>query len=547
MNATTPEPIRPTVLAPTVLAIGGSDCAGMAGIQADGRAIVALGAHPATVVTAVTAQNSRTVLGVNPVPDEVLEQQLQACLALDPAAIKIGLLATADQVRICARFIRQRRADSTTPVVLDPVLASSSGQSLVEPEVEAALRDELLSLCTLVTPNRDEAARLSGLPLAHLEDVADVVARLRAASDSAVLLKGGHWEGATSSDFLASGKQQFWLASPRQSTANRRGTGCTLASAIAAALALGYSLADAVIIGKMAVNQGLRQSYAPSGQGADPQSAPDVAQQGPLRPTHFPDTGTDLPVLSEAPLATVERPAFPDCGNAPLGLYPVVDRAAWLETLLPAGVTTVQLRVKDLEGEALREEIRRAIAIAERQGARLFINDHWQLAIELGAYGVHLGQEDLDDADVDAIRSAGLRLGISTHCHYEVASAVRWRPSYLACGPVYATATKDMPWIPHGPAGFAYWRRVLADYPLVAIGGIHRDRLEAVQATGPDGIAMITAITHAPDPAATAAEFMALMATATDDVGQDTGRATGRPTVSMDSQAQRQPVARSRS
>ena len=124
---------------------------------------------------------------------------------------------------------------------------------------------------------------------------------------------------------------------------------------------------------------------------------------------------------------------------------------------------------------------------------------------------MHLGQEDLDTADIAEIRAAGLRLGTSTHCHYEVARAHALKPSYMACGPVYETTTKDMPWVPHGLEGLKYWQQVL-EYPLVAIGGINRERIAGVAATGVSGVAMITAITLADDPEQTAQDFMRLIA-----------------------------------
>jgi len=185
----------------------------------------------------------------------------------------------------------------------------------------------------------------------------------------------------------------------------------------------------------------------------------------------------------------------------------VVDSADWLARLLPLGVTTAQLRVKELQGEALEQEVARAIELGREHNCRLFINDHWQLAIEHGAYGVHLGQEDIGTADIAAIHAAGLRLGTSTHCHYEVARAHALKPSYVACGPVYETTTKDMPWVPHDIAGLQYWLRVL-DYPLVAIGGINAERIAGVAATGVSGVAMITAITLADDPEQTTRDFL---------------------------------------
>lgn len=481
---------------PVVLAIGGSDSAGLAGIQADQRAIAALGGHPATAVTAVTAQNSAAVAAVEPVSPDVLQRQIEACRALSPRAVKIGLLATEAQVRACAEAIKH--LDDPVAVVLDPVLYSSSGHPLAGAGVAGAIRDLLLPLATLVTPNRAEVAVLTGCDPGEPSNLPQVAARL--AQPAAVYLKGGHWSGAFSSDYFRNGARCFWLSSPRLATRHQRGTGCTLAAAAATALALGHDLADAAVIAKMTVNQGLRQGYGWE------------AQAGTLAVSGFPDDGHDLPLLTNGLPGAVAPGPFPPCCPPSLGLYPVVNRAAWLETLLPAGVTTIQLRVKDLEDEALREEIHAAIAIAQRHRARLFINDHWRLALELGAYGVHLGQEDLAEADLDAIRAAGLRLGISTHCHYEVARAAALRPSYLACGPIYPTTSKIMPWVPHDLAGLHYWRRVLRAHPLVAIGGIDDRRLTAVHATGVDGIAMISAITRAPDPAATAYRFATLLA-----------------------------------
>ncbi|QIB67590.1 thiamine phosphate synthase [Kineobactrum salinum] len=460
----------------------------MAGIQMDQRVIQAFGCHAGTVISANTAQHGRAVLSINPVAGQGFAEQLQACTSLAPAAVKIGLLVTVEQVRLCADFLRRIQV----PAVLDPVLASSSGSALVSAEVRASLCRELLPLCTVVTPNRPEAELLGGQAIHCSADVAPAAAGLRASGVAAVVLKGGHGPAPDCRDYCLLPGQAFWLASERQAAANQRGTGCAFASAAASALALGYGLADALVIAKMALNQGLRQGYAVHDQ------------PGPVHVHCFPDDGRDLPTLLPEHAAEVASPPFPPCGPGPLGLYPVVDSSAWLATLLPLGINTIQLRLKDKPAAVLDEEIQRAVALARRWGARLFINDHWPLALQHGAYGVHLGQQDLGSADLDAIRRGGLRLGISTHCHYEVARAHYYRPSYMACGPVYPTDSKSMPWQPHGLAGLAYWRRTLAAYPLVAIGGIDRDRLPGVAATGVDGIAMISAITKADRPTAAA-------------------------------------------
>ncbi|WP_175857614.1 thiamine phosphate synthase [Burkholderia anthina] len=201
-----------------------------------------------------------------------------------------------------------------------------------------------------------------------------------------------------------------------------------------------------------------------------------------------------------AGLAAAPEPAFPPCPPQ-LGLYPVVPDAEWVERVLDCGARTVQLRVKDANPEALRREIVRAVAAGRRYpDARVFINDHWQIAVEEGAYGVHLGQEDLETADLAAIARAGLRLGLSSHGYYEMLRALHERPSYLALGPVYATATKAVAAPPQGLARIARYARFAgARAPLVAIGGVGLDALPDVLATGVGSVAVVSAVTGAID------------------------------------------------
>ncbi|EPC7254386.1 thiamine phosphate synthase [Cronobacter sakazakii] len=182
-----------------------------------------------------------------------------------------------------------------------------------------------------------------------------------------------------------------------------------------------------------------------------------------------------------------------------LGLYPVVDSVEWVTRLLDAGVRTLQLRIKDKTDAEVETDIAAAIALGQRYHARLFINDYWRLAIKHQAYGVHLGQEDLQTADLDAIRNAGLRLGVSTHDDMEIDVALAVRPSYIALGHVFPTQTKQMPSAPQGLAQLAAHVKRLGDYPTVAIGGISLERAPAVLETGVGSIAVVSAITQAPD------------------------------------------------
>ena len=195
-------------------------------------------------------------------------------------------------------------------------------------------------------------------------------------------------------------------------------------------------------------------------------------------------------------------PNFARLLNPTPGIYPIVDSAAELEPLMAAGAEIIQLRIKsDSLTPAIEQEIRRAVSIASHYPrSQLFINDYWQTAIECGAYGVHLGQEDLLCADLGAIARAGLRLGVSSHAFWEVARAATLCPSYIACGPVFPTRAKAMPWIPQGVDNLRYWSALLP-FPVIGIGGINADNLKEIAATGCGSASVIAAITNSPQPA----------------------------------------------
>jgi len=184
---------------------------------------------------------------------------------------------------------------------------------------------------------------------------------------------------------------------------------------------------------------------------------------------------------------------------ARLGLYPVVDSLLWIERLLQAGVSTLQLRVKDQTESQVEDSIATAIALGKQYNARLFINDYWQLAVKHQAYGVHLGQEDLDLADLATIQQAGLRLGVSTHDDQELVRALAIQPSYIALGHIFPTQTKIMPSAPQGLDELQRHISQLQGYSTVAIGGISIDRVPAVLATGVGSVAVVSAITQAAD------------------------------------------------
>jgi thiamine-phosphate pyrophosphorylase len=188
--------------------------------------------------------------------------------------------------------------------------------------------------------------------------------------------------------------------------------------------------------------------------------------------------------------------------------YLIVDAAHWLKRLLPCGVKLVQLRVKDKSEEEISREIGEAKRLCAQHGAQLIVNDYWQAAIDAGCDYIHLGQEDLADADLDAIRRAGVKLGISTHTHAELEVALQADPDYVALGPIYPTILKAMRFAPQGLETIGEWKRRIGALPLVAIGGITLERAPGVLQAGADSIAVVTDVLRNPDPEARARAFV---------------------------------------
>lgn len=609
-----------------VWTIAGSDSGGGAGIQADLATIQDLGCHGCSVVTTVTAQSSVAVTLVEPVSAAMLMAQLTTLLSdLPPKAIKIGLLADQTQVALLADWIASFKINyPSVPVIVDPVMVASCGDALAVDncqDIKSAAKSALdfkpfKGLIELITPNVLELGRLTHSDVSTKAQFAAAALALSQSLDCSVLAKGGDvsfgctdilddthakthdnthaqthdntyaetqanayksngWDLALAEDYLvcrqvrASSKLhqngRFWLASQRVNTHHNHGSGCTLSSAIAAVLAQGFVLQDAVVVAKAYVSQGLSAAIG-LGQGPGPLARTgwpnDVSRYAKIRlccdngiNQHL-DVGNDLvaTVLSATDQATAQvRIASTPPQNilshcfkvldADLGVYPVVSDLTMLESLLAAGVKTVQLRIKtdiselttttapaefdlgksalgrcesgksksgepELIGTELEAQIQTAIALGKHFNAQLFINDHWQLAIKYHAFGVHLGQEDLAVTDLAAIQAAGLALGISSHSYFELLLAHQYSPSYIALGHIFPTTTKQMPSAPQGLAKLKHYVALLqGHYPLVAIGGIDLTNLAKVKATGVGNIAVVRAITKAKEPLAAFAEL----------------------------------------
>lgn len=189
--------------------------------------------------------------------------------------------------------------------------------------------------------------------------------------------------------------------------------------------------------------------------------------------------------------------------------YPVVPDSSWVSRLVPAGAKFVQLRIKDRPDAELRRQVREARDVCARHGADLIVNDYWRIAIDEKCSWVHLGQEDLVDADVGAIRRAGLRLGVSTHDHAELDKGLAVDPDYVALGPIYPTLLKKMPFAPQGLDRIGEWKRLVGDTPLVAIGGLTLERALLCLKAGADSAAVVGDIVNNAEPVAQAKKWIA--------------------------------------
>ncbi len=483
---------------PIIWSIAGNDSGGGAGLSADARAAAAFGVHLCPVVAAITAQNSQAITQVQPVAPALLDAQL-AALADDmpPAVIKTGLLGSAENVRVVLRwFERLQRSNPQLQLVVDPVLAASTGKDLADDSLLQAYVHDLLPRTNVFTPNNHEAARLALLLEAPAQrDKAAAPHWPHLADGQSVCITGGDTlNGAWALDWVQSPQATGWLALPRLAQAHSHGTGCTFATSVAAALALGFVAADAFVLAKMATSHALEHAYA-AGNGAGPvQAQAGFAMQAQHMP--YMSWGRDLPAVCDPQYAArMKRTPALACD-----VYVLVDSLARLEQALAAGAKLLQLRIKTpVAADAachsqLAQDITAAVALAKTAGADLFINDHSEQAMQAAASGLHLGQEDWQALSIEsrhALLSGAVKIGLSSHSLWELARARSIAPAYIACGPVWPTTTKDMPWLPQGLDNLSWWVH-MAGCPVVGIGGVlDYEQAAQVARTGAHAVCLV--------------------------------------------------------
>ena len=569
---------EPQPCPPIVYTIAGSDSGGGAGIQADLHAIHNMGCHGCSAITCLTAQNSQGVTGIHSPPPEFLERQLESLRSdLFPRAIKIGMLGTRESAEIVGKLLKELYSDRKMKkvwIVVDPVMISTSGSKLLDDDAVEALIENIFPYADVITPNKFEAEALLQRKLITSNDVEEGARELLKLGCRSVLIKGGHFmqESPLASsevrntreyaeDYLLSsdpapeaGKERVcdasaestktkgvWMRSIRWNTPNTHGTGCTLSSAIASALALGednrdvetksrqvgatsaIDIVDACCLAKAYVSRGIKRGIQ---LGSGP---------GPVAQTEFPGSWENFPsIVTDRTMFTRGSDTKSSFGSfrkmrtfsaaseseqdsdVILGrILPIVDTPDQVEKLAQIrGVTDIQLRIKD-ETDPLKifERVKACQEYCRSNGVNLWINDYWEAAVEAGCFGVHVGQEDLVKCilagGLDRLRSKNMALGVSTHSYGELAVALGVEPSYISMGPVYATSSKKVGFHPQGLDTVRTWRRLIPkDIPFVTIGGINSvQAATSNREAGADCIAVISAITESDDAAASVKSY----------------------------------------
>ncbi|KAL7157321.1 hypothetical protein ABFS83_02G070100 [Erythranthe nasuta] len=473
-----------TVRVPHVLTVAGSDSGAGAGIQADLKACSARGVYCSTVITAVTAQNTVGVQGVDIVTEDFVREQLKSVLSdMRPDVVKTGMLPSPGIIKILCQSLKEFQVRA---LVVDPVMVSTSGDVLAGPLILATLREELFPLADIVTPNvREASALLGGRPVETVADMRSAAKYIHDIGPRNVLVKGGDLPASSDAiDVLFDGKDFYEFRSARIKTVNTHGTGCTLASSIAAELAKGSSVLSAIKIAKR---------YVESVLGYSKDILIGEGQQGPF--------DHSMKLKNNTPNLCARRPFNP----SDLLLYAVTDsrmNKKWgrsmsdaVKAAIEGGATIIQLREKDSDTGDFLKAAKTCVEICRPHGVPLLINDRIDIALACDADGVHIGQSDMPAQTARALLGPEKIIGVSCKTPEQAEKAWIGGADYIGCGGVYPTNTKEN----NVTVGLEGLRRVCLEskLPVVAIGGIGSSNVKHVMELGvPNlrGVAVVSAL-----------------------------------------------------
>lgn len=479
----------------TALTIAGSDPSGGAGIQADLKTFSALGVYGATAITAVTVQNTQSVKYVHKLPPQVVYDQIAAVMEdVTVDAVKIGMVNDAETLDA---IVRALTAYKPKFLVVDPVMVSTSGCALMQPDALAIMKERLLPMADLVTPNLPEAWTLAGTDTS-VDDAAQAILRLGV---KALLIKGGHAEGNTKTDYLyiykGEGVKRVEFTAETIDTPNTHGTGCTLSSAIAALLACGNGLEDAVRQAKEYLTEALKAGAGVHvGRGHGPVCH--FYADRVMRLCGYKVVRYDLKTLKPKDLETASRLQF---------ITHFTDKYSYYDSAMMAlegGCRWIQLRMKDADEPEIERVVRLILPECRRRGAVFVIDDHVELALRVGADGVHLGKNDMPVDEARRLAGDGFIIGGTANTFEDVQRLAAQGADYIGCGPFRFTTTKKnlAPML-----GLEGYKRILSQMkecgmglPLVAIGGITSDDIPQLMAAGVSGIALSGSVLRAEQP-----------------------------------------------
>jgi len=453
-----------------------------------------MGIGGVSAITAITAQNSIGVVSVHPVEAATLSAQLDALLGdIHPGAIKIGMLGGTPQVLALISIFKRKQYSN---IVLDPVLISTSGASLLDNDGKSLLKRELIPYCTLVTPNLREASELSGIEVKDSESMIQAGHAIIAMGANAVLVKGGHLRGLPTDWLIQKNGPTIELTGQRIYTEHSHGTGCLLSSAIAAGLANGLSLVKSVMNAKTFLTEALKH--------------PIVLGHG----RGYADVLNVSAVIST-------RPARSHKDRIALfkGLYVVTDPIlqggrSHMEIACAAfagGAQIVQLRDKTLPLPELILQAKDLSKLAKKLNKLFIVNDRVDVALASDADGVHLGPDDISPADARSLLGPDKLVGVSTGTVDEAIAASPFA-SYFGIGAIYGSLTKTDAGDPISPKRITEIKSLYPSFPVVAIGGINAENIAPVISAGADSVAVVSAVVAAKDITAAASQLAAFMA-----------------------------------
>ncbi|XP_021286161.1 thiamine biosynthetic bifunctional enzyme TH1, chloroplastic isoform X2 [Herrania umbratica] len=469
---------------PHVLSVAGSDSGAGAGIQADLKACAARRVYCSTVITSVTAQNTVGVQGVSNVPEDFVAEQLKSVLSdMQVDVVKTGMLPSVGIINILCKTLREFPVQA---LVVDPVMVSTSGDVLAGPSILSVFREVLFPMADIITPNLKEAsALLDGVQLETVDDLRCAARLLYDMGPKNVLVKGGDLPDSSDAvDIFFNGDNFYELRSPRVKTQNTHGTGCSLASCIAAELAKGYPMVSAVKVAKRFVETALDYSK-------------DIfIGNGPQGPFDH------LLRLKRHSQDCHRLQAF---NSSDLLLYAVTDsemNKKWgrsitdaVKAAIEGGATIVQLREKDAETQDFLESAKACLKICRSHGVPLLINDRIDIALACDADGVHVGQSDMPARVARTLLGPEKIVGVSCKTPEQTRQAWVDGADYIGCGGVYPTNTKEN----NITVGLDGLKTVCmaSTLPVVAIGGIGVSNARTVMEIGvPNlkGVAVVSAL-----------------------------------------------------